>query len=101
MSEPEFDRKKQTIEQGDWCAHCTCDPDVGFMPCELCHDQAVIWDMRKEVERLRDLVRRAYVEGFSDGGMAAHPLGPQSSDVWDWETSEAKQELGDDKNATI
>jgi hypothetical protein len=63
--------------------------------------QQVISDAWLENRRLRDLVRRAYVEGFSDGGMAAHPLGPQSSDVWDWETSEAKQELGDDKNATI
>lgn len=55
--------------------------------------QQVISDAWLENRRLRDLVRKAYAEGFIDGGMPSNPL---SSNYPDWETSKAKQGLGDE-----
>ena len=47
----EFDLSKQTVEQYE--GDCGCDPEVGCVPCELCHDLAVIGRLRSENERLR------------------------------------------------
>ena len=48
----EFDLSKQTVEQYE--GDCGCDPEVGCVPCELCHDLAVIGRLRSENERLRE-----------------------------------------------
>ena len=59
-----FDPNKQSIEQYD--GDCTCDPSVGFTPCEFCHDRHVIGKLRAENERLRAKVERLTKRGFED-----------------------------------
>jgi len=52
--------------------------------------------LKEEVERLRDLVREAYAEGFNDGGLAAHPMQRSIKCKDSWEASASREELGDE-----
>ena len=55
-----------------------------------------IEDMRHEIERLRELVEDAFREGFIDGEMAGHPMGPRFNKSEAWENSDSKSEVRDE-----
>jgi len=83
-----------TYRRGCWCGereeHCICGAD--WTPRDVI-------ELRKEVERLRKLVRSAYTEGYVDGQSATWSYENDSHDGTtlerDWDGSESKIELGD------
>ena len=77
-----FDRNKQTIEQYD--GDCTCDPtSLGYATCEFCHDRNVIGKLRRENERLRELLRNVVeskCKGFFTSESYDNPRSGRTSD---------------------
>ena len=64
----EFDPSKQTFEQYE--GDCGCDPAVGCVPCELCHDLAVIGRLRSENKLLLHALTEIAESTFCSYGSA-------------------------------
>lgn len=55
-------------------------------------DAADVPALCDEVERLRELVRRAYLEGFRDGGRSREVASTAAPQRW-WDCSSSKKEV--------